>query len=61
MLSAISAALQLILLIVSKWFEKDAEKKKKKEELGKELKDAIKSKDTSRINATIGRINRMRG
>ncbi len=60
MLKVIGAIIQLAVLIFSKWAEKDADKKKKKGELSKELSDAIKSKDTSRINASIERINRMR-
>ena len=59
MLNAIGAFLNLFLLILSKWFEFDKEKKAKKEALQKDLKDAIKGKDPSAISATIARINRM--
>ena len=60
MLQTIGAFLQLILLIFSKWVERDAEKKKEKAEIQKELEDAIKAKDTSAINAAIDSINRLR-
>lgn len=60
MLQTIGAIIQLILLIFSKWAEKDEAKKQKKEKIQKELADAIKDKDTSAINAAIGRINRLR-
>jgi hypothetical protein len=60
MLSLISGIIQLIFLILSKWGEKDAEKKAKKTELQKELTNAIKTQDTSALTATIGRINRLR-
>ena len=60
MLQAIGAVLQLILLIFSKWAERDADKRKKKETLQKELSDAIKNKDVSAVNVAISRINRLR-
>jgi len=60
MLQAIGVFLQMLFLVVSSWFERDAAKKKKKEETRKEMGDAIKAKDTSRINASIDRIKRLR-
>lgn len=59
MTQIIGAILQLILLVLSKWFEKDAEKKKAKAGLQKELSDAIVAKDTSAITATIDSIRRL--
>lgn len=53
MLNIIWGVIQLILLIFSKWAEKDTEKKKKKEATKKELSDAIKSGDTSAITAIL--------
>ncbi len=60
MLQTIGAVLQLILLILSKWGELDAERRKKKAAIQKELEDALKAKDTSAINAAIDSINGMR-
>jgi len=60
MLNLISGIIQLILLILSKWGERDALRKAKKETLQKELSNAIADKDVSAINVVIGRINRLR-
>ena len=60
MLQAIGAVLQLIILIFSKWFEFDKEKKDKKAKLQKELENAIGAKDSSAIVAVLDDINRMR-
>jgi uncharacterized membrane protein YvbJ len=49
----IGGIVQLILLILSKWFETNTEKKKKQEIIIKELKDAIASGDTSSITAAL--------
>jgi uncharacterized membrane protein YvbJ len=54
MLATIGGVISLILLIVSKWLEANAEDKKKKEAIIKELKDAIKNGDTSAITAALG-------
>jgi len=59
MLKIIGAVLKVIFLVLTGIFERNKDIKEKKKELRKELTGAIKSKDTSRINATIGRINRM--
>lgn len=59
MLNIIGGILQLILLVLSKWFEKDAEKKKAKAGLQKELSDAITAKDTSGITSVLDRVNRL--
>lgn len=60
MLNIIGGILQLILLILSKWAETDAAKKKAKEKLQGELSDAIKNRDVSALNAVTERINRLR-
>ena len=60
MLSLISGVIQLIVLILSKWAEKDKEVKAKKESLQKDLANAIKTKDISALNAAIARIGRLR-
>jgi len=53
MWTIIGGAIQLIVLILSKWIETDAAKKKEKEKTQKELADAIKSGDTSTITAIL--------
>jgi uncharacterized membrane protein YvbJ len=53
MWTVIGGIVSLILLVVSKWFEANAETKKKQETIIKELKDAIKNGDTSAITATL--------
>jgi len=50
MLQAIGAVLQIIFLIIKNKFEKDAELKKKREEMSKGAVDAIKNRDVSAIN-----------
>lgn len=59
MLSVINGVLQLILLILSTWREKDEAKKKQKEALRDELEASIKSGSAVSINHIIGRIRRM--
>ena len=59
MIAIIGGIIQLLLLIFSKWAEKDAEKKVKKETLQKELTNAIKDRDISALNALTQRINRL--
>lgn len=46
-LTLAQAVVQLILLIVSKWFENDAEKKKKQAQIIKDLSGALQSGDAS--------------
>ena len=60
MVAIVSGIIQLIFLLLSKWFEKDAEKKKVKTEIQKELSNAIKTRDVSALNSITQRINRMR-
>jgi len=59
-MALITAVIKLVALFFSAKLERDARKRKRKEELSKELKSGIKNKDISSINSTIGRINRMR-
>lgn len=56
MLQTIGAIIQLIVLIFSKWGERDAEKKAEKAQLQKELTNAIASKDTSAITSVLDRL-----
>lgn len=46
-LTLAQAVVQLILLIVSKWFENNAEKKKKQAEIIKDLSGALQAGDAS--------------
>ena len=56
MWAAITGIIQIIFLLIKNKFEKDAELKKKKEELHAEVKDVIASRDVSRINDLIQRL-----
>ena len=56
MWAVIGAGLQLILLLVSKWFTMNDEKKAKAKELLKEVPNA---KDPSSITRTLDAINRL--
>lgn len=51
--------IQLALLLFSKFFSRNAERKKKLEEAEKELKDGIKKKDPSTITAAFDKLNRL--
>jgi hypothetical protein len=51
-----AGVIQIIYLLLKNKFEKDAEKKKQMEELHVEAKEAIKSRDASRINSVVGRL-----
>ena len=48
--TVIAAFLQLVILVLNNWFNKDAQDKARKEKLHAELADAIKAGDTARIN-----------
>ena len=50
----------LITVIFKEKIEKDKRKRAKRKEIKEEMKDAISNKDVSRINASIGRIKRLR-
>lgn len=53
----IGAIIQLIMLIFSTILEKDKEKKAKKEQALKEMKDAIKDKDPSAVTSILDDLN----
>ncbi len=55
----ISTAIQLVILLVSKWFEQDAAKKKLKEECLKDIKNGIAERDASKITAAFARAGRI--
>jgi hypothetical protein len=59
MLQAIGAFLQLVLLIFSKWAERDKEIREQKAKIHKELEDALLKGNTSAINAGLDAISRM--
>ena len=56
MWAVVSGVVQILFLILKNMFEKDAELRKKREELRGESQEAIKSGDASRINIVIGKL-----
>lgn len=56
MWAAIAAVIQLLMLVFKNWSERDAEQRKKNEELRAGWKEAIQSRDLSTINASIDRL-----
>lgn len=56
MTQLIVGVIQIIFLILKNKFEKDAEVRKRREDLRVEAKEAIKSRDVSRINGLLGRL-----
>lgn len=54
--AVIGGIIQLVLLILSKSLESNAENKKKKEEIIKELQSAIKSNDPSAITLALSKL-----
>ena len=56
MWGVIGGVIQIIFLLLKNKFEKDAELKKKKEDLRVEVKEVIKSRDVSRINDLVSRL-----
>ena len=64
MMQAIVAIIQLITLFFTHKMEKDKNKREEIEILRKEIRDAFAEKDkkakASRINAVVGRVNRLR-
>ncbi|MEK7180216.1 MAG: hypothetical protein AAB706_01965 [Patescibacteria group bacterium] len=56
MWAVISSVIQIIFLLLKNKFEKDADLKKKKEELHVEAKKAIISGDVSRINMLVTKL-----
>jgi hypothetical protein len=55
----IGATLQLILKILDAWFERNAEKRKKKEEALNAVKEGISTRDPSKITKGFDRFNRV--
>lgn len=56
MWQVIAGVLQIVFLIIKNNFEKDAEKRKKNEVVYVEAKDALKSRDVSRVNGILDRL-----
>lgn len=54
----IGAVVELIVFILRNIFERDAEVKKQNEELQREAKDAILSRDASRITRVLDNLRR---
>lgn len=58
MWQSIGAALSLIFLIIKNLFEKDAIVRKQNDDLHKEAKDAILSRDPSRVTSVFDKLRR---
>lgn len=58
MWQSIGAALSLIFLIIKNLFEKDATVRKQNDDLHKEAKDAILSRDPSRVTSVFDKLRR---
>lgn len=58
MMQIIGAVVELIVFIFKNIFENNAEVKKKNEELHKEAKDAILSRDASRVSRMFDKLRR---
>lgn len=56
MMQIIGAVVELIVFILRNIFERDAEVKKQNEELRREAKDAILSRDTNRITRAFDKL-----
>ena len=56
MLGIISGVIQILFLLLKNKFEKDADLKKKKEDLHEEAKTAIGSRDVSAINSLLTKL-----
>ena len=54
-LAVIGASLQLLLLVLKQWAEKDAEKKAKQAAVIKEVQNAIDARDPSALNLALTR------
>lgn len=52
-------AAKVALLWLQRWLTRDAEKREKKKECLKEIKDAVKKKDPTAITAAFDRANRI--
>ena len=58
MMQIIGAVVELIIFVLKNVFEKNVEVKKQNEELRKEAKDAILSRDASRITSVFDKLRR---
>ena len=58
MMQIIGAVVELIIFILKNVFEKNAEVKKQNEELPREAKDAILSRDASRVSRVFDKLRR---
>jgi len=58
-LEIVGAFLQLLLLIFTKWFSTDADRKKQLQEAHDEVKEGIRTRDRAKITAGFARANRM--
>ena len=58
MWQSIGAALSLIFLIIKNLFEKDATVRKQNDDLHKEAKDAILSRNPSRVTSVFDKLRR---
>jgi hypothetical protein len=56
MWAVISGVVQIIYLLLKNKFEKDAELKKKREDLHEEAKTAIASRDVSALNSLLSKL-----
>jgi len=59
-LAIIGNTFKLLMLILGKWAERDAEKKKLKGEAANEVKAGLKDRDPNRINAGFDKLRRVR-
>lgn len=58
MMQIIGAVVELIIFVLKNVFEKNAEVKKQNEELHREAKDAILSRDASRVTRAFDKLRR---
>lgn len=58
MMQIVGAVVELIIFILKNVFEKNAEVKKQNEELHREAKDAILSRDASRVSRVFDKLRR---
>ena len=58
-LATIGTAFKLVFLIVNRWLERDAEKRKKLKEAVDEVKAGIKERDPSKITGGFDKSNRI--
>lgn len=56
MWQTVAGVIQILFLVLKNKFERDEAERKRKEALHEEAKDAVKSRDISRINSVIERL-----